>query len=36
VLRDRLADTDTRASRTRAVLGQGERTDEVLSITNRG
>jgi 2-phospho-L-lactate guanylyltransferase len=35
VLRDRLADTDTRASRTRAVLGQPERTN-ILSPSNSG
>jgi 2-phospho-L-lactate/phosphoenolpyruvate guanylyltransferase len=34
-LRERLAGTDTRASRTRAVLGQPERQD-VLSISNSG
>jgi 2-phospho-L-lactate guanylyltransferase len=35
VLRDRLADTDTRASRTRAVLGQPERTS-ILSPSSSG
>jgi 2-phospho-L-lactate/phosphoenolpyruvate guanylyltransferase len=34
-LRERLAGTDTRASRTRVVLGHAERTD-ILSISNSG
>jgi 2-phospho-L-lactate guanylyltransferase len=35
-LRERLASADARASHTRAVLGQPERTSDIISIANSG